>query len=75
MSKANARRGGVNLFAKASPHPDAHFVRVDPPPPGEGDTEPAAPPTFFLQRVATMIPTNLAGTQTDKCSPGTTFAT
>ena len=38
MSKANASRGGVSLN-DSSPHPDAHFVRVDPPPPGEGGSE------------------------------------
>src|SRR6187401_997804 len=30
-------RAGVGwLFRQPSPHPDAHYVRVDPPPPGEG---------------------------------------
>jgi hypothetical protein len=37
MSEANASRGGVTLH-EDSPHPDAHFFRVDPPPPGEGNT-------------------------------------
>src|SRR6185503_7577784 len=33
-SSVAASRGG--LKQEESPHPDAHFVRVDPPPPGEG---------------------------------------
>src|SRR6187401_45043 len=31
--------GWGELSTAASPHPDAHCVRVDPPPPGQGATE------------------------------------
>src|SRR5437660_3445896 len=41
-SSEAARRGGVLFRTKYSPHPDARFTRVDPPPPGEGGTERAA---------------------------------
>ena len=36
-SAEGASRGGVALKRKESPHPDAHYVRVDPAPPGEGN--------------------------------------
>jgi hypothetical protein len=42
VNTGGASRGGVELGAKGSPHPDAHCVRADPPPPGEGEAEHAA---------------------------------
>ena len=37
--RSELSRGGVKLCCeRESPHPDAHCIRVDPPPPGEGGT-------------------------------------
>src|SRR5712671_2885046 len=50
LSEANARRSGVTVSAPdtahkegLSPHPAANFIRVDPPPPGEGELKHAYP--------------------------------
>src|ERR1700692_3849302 len=42
--KGGGGGGGPKTEHNASPpHPAAHFIRVDPPPPGEGNAEPRSP--------------------------------
>jgi hypothetical protein len=51
-----AEPGWGDLADEDSPHPDAHFVRVDPPPPGEGKETAFAARTYRTAIGATVEP-------------------